>query len=407
MASMQNGQLGTSLLEHQFPQGIDRSLILGYLEHVLWHRQGGWEAKEEIVEVIKRILARAKASEEGPMARPKHACSGDCSKNHLKSPKAQEVPDYVFVEAESSNSKGKGKAKIHSPTLSPPSAMENIPERAAWIVETDVASTSAESLGSMSSTGWTAGTSPESPPKISAKEVASHEQYSFSPERREELTRQMNADINRYSRQRERVFRSMGNVCATQKLYLNPKDVRQLHHSKNPHRAPARDQSRNVTDDFLAYLVTEVAHSQVVLPENDDRFELQDSLPEHRFRHSLINPSQDWQDNPYESRAEPDSYLREKLSVFEGATILADMMRALDDGMDVREAHAIVFLWTQFWLRSTSQDCYFSMTYRAVPLAAMIFWVALRHGFGAWRPSDNMIKVLEACCRDTQASDTK
>ena len=100
-----------SLMEHQFPPGINGLLVLRFLKHIHFHHPEDHETQEKIVDVSKRILARAKASEGSQTARSKQACGGECSKKHLNSPRAPEVPDFVLVEAESSKSNGKGKGK--------------------------------------------------------------------------------------------------------------------------------------------------------------------------------------------------------------------------------------------------------------------------------------------------------
>lgn len=51
LALLPTKQLPPSLLEHQFPPGIDRDLVLGFLKHIHYHRPENHETEEKIIEV--------------------------------------------------------------------------------------------------------------------------------------------------------------------------------------------------------------------------------------------------------------------------------------------------------------------------------------------------------------------
>ena len=52
LALLPTKQLPPSLLEHQFPPGIDRDLVLGFLKHIHYHRPENQETEEKIIELV-------------------------------------------------------------------------------------------------------------------------------------------------------------------------------------------------------------------------------------------------------------------------------------------------------------------------------------------------------------------
>ncbi|KAH9216498.1 hypothetical protein DL95DRAFT_407479 [Leptodontidium sp. 2 PMI_412] len=275
--------------------------------------------------------------------------------------------------------------------------------------------------------------------------------YSFSPARRQEMLRQMNVDILRYSRQREEVFGKAHGYCMyyldthpapeaplkaawfnfsipsliadsdsesdssmdshntgiSAALETYAETVGNLVVEEPPPEgrdevaslASLRQNSFDITEDFFTYLLRNESRSHI--PEGEDTFPLQLHELNLGYRQSLIPSGRQDLGSWNGSRAELDAYCWEEFSTLEGGAILADMIRrAVDDGMEIHEAQAFVASWYRLYCsNSRSRGTFSPITYRAVPLSVMMFWVALRRGWGVWRPSNVMIRSVRNLLR--------
>ncbi|EKD13031.1 uncharacterized protein L3040_007113 [Drepanopeziza brunnea f. sp. 'multigermtubi'] len=141
-------------------------------------------------------------------------------------------------------------------------------------------------------------------------------------------------------------------------------------------------------------------------PENGDVFDDERTLGDkyNRFRFSLV-----FRDLHQHGTPEPEAFEEFEIRRHQafavadnpdGAEKHAEMMAwlmetARRDGLDVREGNVLMSLWREFWLTHGHLDCYYSppsqRLAQSLSPAALMFWVALRRGWGGWSPSSSML----------------
>jgi hypothetical protein len=303
---------------------------------------------------------------------------------------------------------------------------------------------------SFSSTGATAGTEGVLEKMIEkpTKELESP----FTKERRAGLMAAMSADITRYAQEREwafyqdngycllprtnspgpiqdkavadrstnrqpgtdgepelrRRFRSLQEARRAREEAIRARFPRRTNNRATlPAQLPQQRQSRNVhdlTERFLQHMLSRPWATRT--GERRERFDERFVQPEvARYRYSLLlNESTEIE----AARVEFDQSMVELTDQSEGELMWlggggADdtpvrgqppiprlILLAVRDGLDIREGILIVWLWTRWSSNMLAWDQRDVEGF--LPLSVMLFWVALRRGWGSWIPSRGMLE---------------
>lgn len=172
------------------------------------------------------------------------------------------------------------------------------------------------------------------------------------------------------------------------------------------HRVPPSSPAHEFPDpaeDFLRWVISEFGvHGEL---ERGTRYDELTLFYIARFRFSLV--FQDLQQHDAPTAEAIEEFETRRHQVFATADIpwvaerharmMARIMRlARRDGLDVREGKMLMSSWQQFWLDRGHKDKYYSPPAQLgadiLSPAALLFWVALRRGWGAWKPSQDMLR---------------